>query len=99
VQDSEAIRRFGLLQTVLKQTEYDPNAARELLASKAGVRRKLKLKVRGDTRLLAGDTVVVRGVWGDVTLDNVFFIASSQHVWDGKEHSTTVTLEGGDFDA
>ncbi|MBQ3055436.1 MAG: CHAP domain-containing protein [Oscillospiraceae bacterium] len=99
VQDSESISRFGLLQTVLKQREYDLNAARELLNSKAGVRRKLKLQVRGDTRLLAGDTVVVRGVWGDVTLNNEFYIASSHHVWDGTHHSTTVTLEGGDFDA
>lgn len=99
VQDTESIRRVGLLQTVLKQSEEDLDAARELLASKAGVRRNLKLTVCGDTRLIAGDLVTVRGVWGDVALDHDFFIRSVTHTWDGRDHTASVTLEGGEFDA
>ena len=49
--------------------------------------------------LKAGDTAVVRGVWGDVTLDNTFTIYSVTHTWDGRDHTATVVLEGGDFDA
>ena len=49
--------------------------------------------------MIAGDLVTVRGVWGDVTLDNNFFLASVTHTWDGREHTATVVLEGGDFDA
>ncbi len=99
VQDTDAIHRYGLLQTVLRQSETDLEAAKALLESKCGVRRNLKLTVLGDIRLKAGDTAVVRGVWGDVTLDNTFTIHSVTHTWDGRDHTATVVLEGGDFDA
>lgn len=99
VQDKTSIGRYGVLQTVEKQNTQSLNEARGLLQSKNRISRRLRITAAGDVRVRAGCEIELSATLGDMVYQGKIGVYAVTHVWDGKDHTMELLLEGGEFDA
>lgn len=91
VDNSDAIKAYGVLQEYLKQTSDDNKvkAAEKQLADN-GLSQKITVNCLGDTRCITGRTVVVRepytGIYG------LFYIDADTHTWKNNQYFNKLTL-------
>ncbi len=92
VQDEEAVRLYGLMETHITQRDgEDARAEACQLMEENGLSRSITVSCIGDPRLTTGRTVVVRQ---PVTnLSGVLWIESDRHTWQGGNYTTSLTLE------
>ncbi|MGL4249019.1 MAG: XkdQ/YqbQ family protein, partial [Lactococcus garvieae] len=87
--NNDDIKRFGIFQKVLKESEGTENATATSKAMKS-VSRKMTLEVLGNINLMAGYSVPVKiDEFSD--LNNIFYINSDTHTW--QDNNYTVSLD------
>lgn len=88
-EDAESIRKYGVLQTVLRQSETSAAEAQRLLADN-GPAQKITVDCVGDTRSITGRMVAVQerhtGLWG------LFWIDSDTHTWSSGIYTNKLVL-------
>lgn len=91
VRDEDAAALYGLLEKHITQQEgQDARREAEQILREQGLSQTISVSCMGDLRLTTGRTVVVRQpVTG---LSGVLWIESDQHVWNGGNYTTNLTL-------
>lgn len=100
VQDGNNINNWGVLQyfDTLKKGENGEAKAAALLSLYNAKTRKLKItKAFGDTRIRAGNMIVVKLGLGDVNIQNFMLVEKCVHTFNENEHWMDLTLRGGEF--
>jgi len=100
MQDGNNINNWGVLQyfDTLSEGENGEQKATALLSLYNAKTRKLKItKAFGDTRIRAGNLIVVKLGLGDVNVQNFMLIEKCVHVFNENEHWMDLTLRGGEF--
>lgn len=91
VSDDDAVKTYGLMRTIIRQEEgRDAKAEAQKLIDENGVERKCTITVRGDPRLITGETVYVREPF--TGLLGVFWIDGDKHTWKDGDYTTKLTL-------
>ena len=91
VQDEDAVALYGLLEKhITQQDGQDTQQEAKQILRDQGLSQTISVSCMGDLRLTTGKTVVVRQpVTG---LSGVLWIESDQHVWNGGNYTTNLTL-------
>ena len=91
VQDEDAVALYGLLEKhITQQDGQDAQQEAKQILRDQGLSQTISVSCMGDLRLTTGKTVVVRQpVTG---LSGVLWIESDQHVWNGGNYTTNLTL-------
>jgi len=88
-EDAESIRKYGVFQNVLQQSESSAAEAQKLLADN-GPTQKITVECVGDTRSITGRMVAVQerhtGLWG------LFWIDSDTHTWTNGIYTNKLIL-------
>ena len=91
--DSAAQKLYGIMEQHLTQAEgkaADTDAAAKKALDDGKFQRTVTVNVLGDSRLLTGETVVVRE--SKTGLQGVFWIDADIHTWKNKNYYTKLTL-------
>lgn len=88
----EQIRQFGVLQSIVKQTDDKKEAEKEAqkLLDENGIDQKVSITNLGDTSLITGGTVVVHE--GFTGLYGLFYIDSDTHIWKNGTYTNRLVL-------
>ncbi|MEA5135358.1 MAG: hydrolase [Candidatus Fimivivens sp.] len=100
MQDGNNINNWGVLQyfDTLSEGENGEQKAAALLSLYNAKTRKLKItKAFGDTRIRAGNMIVVKLGLGDVNVQNFMLVEKCVHTFNENEHWMDLTLRGGEF--
>jgi hypothetical protein len=100
VQDGNNINNWGILQyfDTLSEGENGEQKAAALLSLYNAKTRKLKItKAFGDTRIRAGNLIVVKLGLGDINVQNFMLVEKCVHTFNENEHWMDLTLRGGEF--
>lgn len=91
IQDDEAVRLYGVMETHLFQREGESaaNEAKALLED-GGLARNVTVQAAGDARLLTGETVVVEEQ--ETGLTGLFWIDADAHTWKDGLWTVRLTL-------
>lgn len=91
VADNAAIELYGTMERHVQQTESsDAYAQAEALLADNGFSQNVTVEVLGDTRLITGETVVVREE--HTGLQGLFWIDADQHTWQRDQYTCKLTL-------
>lgn len=91
--DNAAQKLYGIMEQHLTQAEgkaADADAAAKKALEDGKFQRTVTVNVLGDSRLLTGETVVVREA--KTGLQGVFWIDADIHTWKNKNYYTKLTL-------
>lgn len=100
IQDGNNINNWGVLQyfDTLSEGENGEQKAAALLSLYNAKTRKLKItKAFGDTRIRAGNLIVVKLGLGDINVQNFMLVEKCVHTFNENEHWMDLTLRGGEF--
>ena len=91
VADNAAIELYGTMERHVQQTESnDAYAQAEALLADNGFSQNVTVEVLGDTRLITGETVVVREE--HTGLQGLFWIDADVHTWQRDQYTCKLTL-------
>lgn len=91
VSDDNAARLYGVMQSVLKQTDNDNKAAEaDRIIMENGVKRTVTVENLGSVRLITGGTVVVNEPY--TGLSGLFYIDGDTHTWKNGQYYNKLTL-------
>lgn len=91
IRDEDSVALYGLLERhITQQDGQDARQEAEQILRDQGLSQTISVSCMGDLRLTTGKTVVVRQpVTG---LSGVLWIDSDQHIWQGGNYTTNLTL-------
>ena len=90
-QDLAAIKAYGMMhREVREQKDRDVSAEAQALIDDNGIENKCSIVVRGDPRLVTGETVQLQEPF--TGQNGVFWIDGDEHIWRKGDYTTKLTL-------
>lgn len=92
VEDTEAVKLYGLMQQAIKASATDdPAANAKQLLEENGMKTTINLQCLGNTKLITGNTVAVQEPVTGVS--GLFWILSDTHTWKNGIYQTKLTVD------
>lgn len=90
VKDNENIKKFGLLQNYLKNTDGNANLEAKKILNESGITQKITIDNIGNINCITGNAVTVKEDFTGVT--GLFYIDSDTHTWKNGQYFNKLTL-------
>lgn len=90
VEDAETVELYGLMQRALTQKDEDKTGEARRLLEDNGLQQTIKVTVLGDTRMITGESVVLRA--GSAGVSGLFWVEEDTHNWSGGQYTCTLSL-------